>query len=176
MESLSSYFSLGVSICTAVLTFFFWILKAKQERPHLQIYPADPQFGGYAQSSCSDPIKLSFEVKTIVANYSALPNAVLGVQAAVKMRDGSWRAAETRSDPKTPLPLNLAPLQTVKLELAVAVLVSALPEGQECKNTHETFRLYRDRFVAEPLEVKVALTTLGEKLFANVLRNAARAA
>ena len=176
METLSSYFSLGMSFCTAVATFFFWIVKAKREQPRLKIYPADPQFGGYAQSSCSDPIKLSFEVKTVVANFSTLPNAVLGVQAAVKMIDGSWRAAETRIDAKTPLPLNMGSLQTVKLDLSLAVMVPAVPEGQACKNTHETYALYRDRFVAQPLQVKVELKTLGERLFANVLRSARRAA
>jgi hypothetical protein len=176
MEMLSSYFSLGMSICTAAATFFFWIVRAKQERPRLRIYPADPHFGGYAQSSCSDPIKLTFDVKTIVANFSTLPNSVLGVHARVKMIDGSWRDAETRADAKTALPLNIGSLQTVKLELSLAVVVPAVPEGQACKNTHETYALYRDRFVAQPLQVKVELKTLGERLFANVLRSARRAA
>jgi hypothetical protein len=176
MGTLSSYFSLGVSICTAAATFFFWIVKARRERPHLTIYPADPQFAGYAQSSFSDPIKLNFEVKTIIANYSTLPNAVLGVQATVKMSDGTWREAETRIDPKTPLPLNIASMQTMKLELSLALVVPAVPEGQACKNTHETYAVYRDRFLAQPLQVKVELKTLGEKMFANVLRSARRAA
>jgi hypothetical protein len=176
METLSSYFSLGVSICTAVATFFFWIVKASKERPYLKIYPADPPFSGYVQSSCSDPIKLTFEVKTVVANYSTMPNAVLGARATVKMSDGSWREAETRIDPKTPLPMNIASLQTVKLDLSLAVVVPAVPEGQTCKNTHQTFALYRDRFVAQPLQVNVELKTLGEKMFADVLRSASRAA
>ncbi len=176
MEALSSYVSLGVSICTAGATFFFWIVKAKQERPNLKIYAADPQFAGHAQSSSSDPIRLTFEVKTVVANYSTLPNAVLGVQALVKMRDGSWHEAETRIDPRTPLPLNIASLQTVKLELSLTVTVPAVPEGDACKNTHEAYALYRDRFVAQPLQVKVALRTLGERMFASVLQSASRAA
>jgi hypothetical protein len=176
MDMFSSYFSLGVSICTAAATFFFWIVRVNRERPYLRIYPVEPQFGGYAQSSCSDPIKLTFDVKTIVANHSTLPNALLGVGAMIKMSDGSWREAETRIDAKTPLPLNIASLQTVKLELSLAVAVPAVPEGQACKNTHETFALYRDRFVAQPLQVKVGLKTLGEKLFANTLQSARRAA
>ena len=175
METLSSYMSLGMSICTAVVTFFFWIVKARQERPCLKIYAAEPYFGGYAQSSCSDPIKLTFEVKTIVANCSTLPNAVLGVCATVKLSDGSWRDAETRIDGKTPLPLNIASLQTVKLDLSLTVAVPALAAGQACKNTHETYALYRDRYLAQPLQVKVEVKTLGEKMFANVLRSANRA-
>jgi hypothetical protein len=51
-----------------------------------------------------------------------------------------------------------------------------VPEGQACKNTHETYALYRDRFVAQPLQVKVGLKTLGEKRFTNVLQSARQAA
>jgi hypothetical protein len=170
MEAFSSYFSLGVSICTAVTTFALWVLKANRELPRLKVYAADPQIGGWAQSSCGDPIRLAFEVKTVVANYSTLPNAVLGVHASVLMRDGSWRDAEARIDAKTPMPLNLAPLQTVKLDLSFVLAVPAVSAGEACRNTHETYALYRDRFLTQPLQVRVALTTLGEKQFADVLR------
>jgi hypothetical protein len=176
MEALSSHVSFGVSLITALFTFYYWIVKARKEQPRLKLYPADPQFGGHAQSSCSDPVKLVFEVKSVVANYSTLPNALLGVQSWVKMRDGSWQEAETRLDPKTPLPLNVPPLQTVRLDLALTIAVPAVPEGEACRNTQETFALYRERCVSQPLEAKVALKTLGEKLFANVLTSGKRAA
>jgi hypothetical protein len=176
MEALTSHLSIGVSIVTAMATFYFWIVKAKQEQARLRIFPAEPHVGGHAQSSCSDPIKLLFEVKSIVANCSSLPNALLEVQAWVKMRDGGWQEAEARLDAKTPLPLNVPPLQTIRLDVGVTLSVPALPEGQACKNTHETFALYRDRQLAQPLQVKLAVRTLGEKMFASVLTSAKRAA
>ena len=176
MDAFAGHVSFAVSILTALATCYFWLVKARQEKPHLRIYQAEGQVPGHAQSSCSDPIKLTFEAKSVVANYSSLPNAVLGVNTWVKMRDGSWQEAETRLDPKTPLPLNIPPLQTVRLDLGLTIAVSALPEGQGCKNTHETFALYRDRCLWHPLEVKVALNTLGEKLFADVLTSTRRAA
>jgi hypothetical protein len=176
MDALASHVSFAVSIVTALATFYFWLVKARQEKPQLRIYQAEAQLPGHAQSSCSDPIKLSFEAKSVVANYSSLPNAVLAVNTWVKMRDGSWQEAETRLDPKTPLPLNVPPLQTVRLDLSLTIAVPALPEGQGCKNTHETFALYRDRCIWQPLEVKVALKTLGENLFADVLTSNRRAA
>jgi hypothetical protein len=176
MEALSSHFSLGVSICTALATFYFWVVKYKQEQPRLKIYKADAQIGGYAQSSCGETIKLVFDVKAVVANYSALPNALLGVQSWVKMRDGSWKEAEARLDPKTALPLNIPSLQTVRLDVTLTVGVAAVPEGDACRNTNETFALYRERFVSQPLEVKVGLKTLGERLFADVLTSTRRAA
>ena len=176
LEGLSGHVSIGVSLISALITFYFWIVKSKQERPHLKIYKADPQLGGYAHSSCDDPVKLIFEVRSVVANYSTRPNALLGTRAWVKMRDGKWQEGETRLDPKTPIPLNVAPLQTVRLDLTVTVAVPAIPEGQACRNTNETFALYRERCVAQPVEVKVGVNTLGEKLFADVLTSAKRAA
>ena len=92
------------------------------------------------------------------------------------MREGVWQPADARFDAKTPLPLNLAPMQTVRLDLALTLALPALAEGQACRNTNETFLLYRDRFVAQPLEVKIELKTLGENLFADVLKSAKRAA
>jgi hypothetical protein len=176
MEGLSGHVSIVVSFLSAMVTFYFWLVKAKKERPDLKIYKADAQLGGYAHSSCEDPVKLIFEVRSVVANYSTLPNALLGARGWVKLRDGSWREGEARLDPKTPLPLNIAPLQTVRLDLAVAITVPAIPEGNSCRNTNETFALYRDRCISQPVEVKVAVNTLGEKLFASVLTSAKRAA
>ena len=87
------------------------------------------------------------------------------------MSDGSWCMAESKIDQKTPMPLNLAPLQTVRLDVSVALPLPAVPEGDSCRNTHETYALYRDCFLAQPLQVKVTLKTLGEKQFADVLRS-----
>lgn len=176
MDGLTSVLSFGVSMTTAMVTFYFWIVKARREQPWLKIYQADPQVSGHAQSSCGDPVKLVFEVKSVVANYSSLPNALLAVGAAVKLRDGTWLDAEARLDPRTPLPLNMAPMQTVRLDLIVTVALPAIPEGEGCKNTHETFALYRQRYLTQPLETRVTLKTLGERLFADLLTLGKRAA
>jgi len=175
-EAISQYCSLGLSVGSAMATFFFWLVKAKNEQPNLRIYNAAPQFAGYAASSCGETIKLVFDVKAVVANYSSMPNAVLAADGWVKLKEGQWHDAEVRLDAKTPLPLNLAPLQTVRLDLSLTLAVPAIPEGEQCRNTNETFALYRQRFVADPLEVKIELKTLGEKLFADVLKSARRAA
>ena len=81
MDAITGYFGFGVSMVSAFVTFYFWIMKANKEQPRLKLYQAEGQFGGHAQSSCSDPVKLVFEVKSLVANYSTMPNALLGVQA-----------------------------------------------------------------------------------------------
>ena len=83
MESLPMILSFSVSImCSAVFTFYFWITKARMERPYLKAYAVEPHVSGHAFSSHGDPIKLIFEPKLIVANYSSMPNALLGVRLA----------------------------------------------------------------------------------------------
>ena len=169
MDLLMGSVSFGFSTLTALATFYFWIVKARQERPWLRVCKAEPQITGYARGSCDDPIRLTFEVKTIVANYSSMPNALLGVRAWVRMREGGWQEAETSIDAKTPLPLNLPSLQTARLNLTATVAVPAVPEGTACRNTHETFALYRDRFLAQPVEVRVELSALNDQAFRDVL-------
>jgi hypothetical protein len=130
---------------------------------------AEPLIGGHAQSSGGDPIRLILDLKAVVANHSSLPNAVIGLRAWVRRRDGSWQAAEAAADPKTPLPLNLPSLQTARLNLTATLALPAVPEGTSCRNTHETFALYRRLFLADPLEVKVEVAGLGDRSFADVL-------
>lgn len=175
MTSLPAFVSFALSASSAAATLYLWAVKARQERANLRVCPAEPNVGGYARSSCGDPIRLVFELKTIVANHSTLPNAVLGLRAWVKRRDGSWQAATATPDPKTPLPLNLPSLQTARLNLSAVIDLPAAPEGESCRNTHETFALYRRQFLAEPLEVKVEVEALGDRSFAGVL-SASRAA
>jgi hypothetical protein len=169
MEQIAGIFGFMMSIFSAAISCYFWLVRARQERPRLEVCKAEPRFGGYANSSCGDPIKLTFEVKVIVANYSTLPNALLGLTSWVKTCEGAWLEAVTTPDPKTPLPLNVPPLQTVRLNLTSTVALPVVPEGDACRNTNETFVLYRDRYLAQPIEVKVELSALGNKPFTGVL-------
>ena len=170
MDSFTTMISFSVSMCSALFTIYFWITKARMERACLKTYPVEPHMGGHAFSSHGDPIKLIFEPKLIVANYSSLPNALLGVRAWLKTREGGWLPAKVAPDVSTPLPINVPPLQTVRLNLSVPVEVPACPEGEECRNTSATFRLYRDRFLPAELELKLELTGLGETPFMTVVK------
>ena len=51
MDSLGGQLSFGISVTTALVTFYFWIVKARREQPRLKIYAAD-QAAGHAHSSC----------------------------------------------------------------------------------------------------------------------------
>ena len=170
MDSLPSIFSFSVSMCSALFTFYFWITKARMERPCLKTYSVEPHVGGHAFSSHGDPIKLIFEPKLIVANYSSLPNALLSVRAWLKTSAGEWLHAQTSLDSRTALPVNITPMQTVRLNLTAQIELPAIPEGEECRNTNATFRLYRDHFLPETMEIMLELTGLGEKHFVEVVQ------
>jgi hypothetical protein len=176
MEALPMSLSFSVSMCSAVFTFYFWIMKARMERQKLKTYAAEPHVGGHAFSSHGDTIKLIFEPKLIVANYSSLPNALLGVRAWLATREGGWILAKATLDASTPLPINISPMQTVPLNLTATVDLPAIPEGEECRNTNATFRLYRERCFPQDLEIKLELTALCEKRFKQVVRYAPKEA
>jgi hypothetical protein len=176
MVEITGLITFALSTGSAAATVYLWTVKWRQERPNLKVYPVDPSIGGRAVRSCGDPIKLVLDVKAIVANASALPNAVLGMRAWVKKRDGSWQEAEVMADPKTPLPLNIPAVQTVRLDLSAKVALPAVPEGESCRNTNETFALYRQLYLADPIEVKVELEALGDCSFTDVLASRRAAA
>ena len=175
MDGYSGMVSFVLSSITALATFYLWAVKARQERPRLRACKAEPRFGGYAPSSCGDPVRLAFEVKAVVANCSSLPNALLGVRVWLRLREGTWQEAEAKIDERTALPLNLPAMQTSRLNLTATLAVPALAQGQSCRNTHETFALYRECYLAQPLEVKLELGALGDQAFTDVLSSAAAA-
>jgi hypothetical protein len=169
MEGISSYLSFAVSLSSALFTFYFWIVKSRMERPRLECYPVEPDLSGHAATSSGDPIKLSFEPKIIVANYSSLPNAVLGATVWVRDRDCCWLPTHAMIDASTPLPLNLAPMQTTRLNLRVTIEVPAIPQGEKCRNTNETFALYRGTALPDNLEMRIELTGLCRRVFTSSL-------
>jgi hypothetical protein len=112
-----------------------------------------------------------FSLKAVVANYSALPNAVIGVRAWVKTREGTWAPAVTSVDEKTQPPFNLPPLHTVPLTLTATVAVPERPESAPRVSRREAAL----ESVAQPVELKVELTALNEYRFTETL-SVARAA
>ena len=67
------------------------------------------------------------------------------------------------------LPLNVAPLQTTRVNLRATIELPPVPEGDACRNTNETFALYRKLAFPEQLELRVELIGLGERHFTTLL-------
>src|SRR4051812_42616187 len=63
------------SALTAAWTAYFWLVRVKRERPDLRVYLADQEM--FLAHSTGDQRHVGIKLGLIVANYSALPNALL---------------------------------------------------------------------------------------------------
>lgn len=100
--------------------------------------------------------------KLAIANYSSLPNAILGCRFFAKAKDGSWTPLSIYPSwdniSSVEFPLNVPSMQTVSLQVW---LEQKMPPGDE-----ETGWL---KNLSTPLELKVEMTALGERKFTQLL-------
>jgi len=163
---LMSSVSLAGSVATAAATAYFWVVRARRERPNLRIYSADRateiNLGVYRGETRG----LLFRTSVIVANYSSLPNAVIAAEVALKLSDGDW---EDAAAPRVAgLPVNVPSMTTVRLDLEWSVQFRALAAA-EALRPNEIVKAYLDHYYAQPSKMGIALWALGEKEFRTVL-------
>lgn len=166
--------SLGGSATALISTFYFWLVRANRERPQLQPYLVHEIEGTWPtivrDSYCRVPeghVLSRYFVRLAVANYSSLPNAVLRAKASIKMRDGSWKPADTRVGEGHSLPANVAPMTTAPLDLRLEIVVPGSLEGTgTAERNANAFSC-----IANPAEIRVELIALGEKKFRADLKN-----
>jgi len=155
-----------LSVVAAGSTFYFWLVKNSAERARLRSYlvvaPAEPAHLGWTRDVDQGPLYLAY-LRLAVANYSALPNALLACRFTVKGKDGSWLPLQLRPRwnnlASFELPLNLPAMQTVPLDTWLQLKPGA---GAEEGNGFL-------RYVASPVQFRIELTCLGEKQFTDVL-------
>ena len=87
---LMSTVSLVGSVATAVATAYFWAVRVRREQPYLKIYSCDRATEVNLGVYRGETRGLQFRASVIVANYSSMPNAAIGVEVALKRRDGAW--------------------------------------------------------------------------------------
>lgn len=163
---LMSTVSLVGSVATAAATAYFWVIRARRERPSLRIYAADRateiNLGVYRDETRG----LLFRTSVIVANYSSLPNAVIAAEVALKSRDGDWEdAAAPRA---AGVPLNVPSMTTVRLDLEWSVQLPALAAAEALRPS-EIVKVYLDHYYAQPSRLGIAVWALGKKEFRAVL-------
>ncbi len=161
-------FSLIGSVFATASTVYFWFMRVKQEQPRLKVHIAGPLSADSLAAGANAPpntARSQFSIKAVVANYSSLPNAVLGVKAWVKSLDGTWQQAATSVDDKAQPPFNLPPLHTVPLALTATVTVPERPETAPRLSRREVAL----QSVAQPVQLKLELTALNEKRFTEVI-------
>lgn len=146
------------SALTALWTGYFWLIRVKRERPDLRAYVADHET--FLAHSTGDQRHVGVKLGLIVANYSSLPNALLGVRLWLRQRDRGWLEVESVSfDAKTPLPFNVPAMQTVLVRVAGRV---AFPTADEFEGTPTAMANYLERYLAAKRMVGVELKGLGE--------------
>jgi hypothetical protein len=158
--------SLVGSVATAAATAYFWIVRARRERPCLRIYVADRAteiiLGVYRGESRG----LQFRTNVIVANTSSMPNAIIGVEIALKHRDGSWD--DVPAPRVAAIPLNVPSMTTVRLEIEWTVTLPALAAA-EALRANEIVTAYFEHYFATPSRFGIAIWALGEREFRAVL-------
>src|ERR1700730_11674119 len=115
MESYVSYLGFAGSAISLLTTMYFWFIRMRQEQPCLKPYLADREF--FLGLGRDEVRQLGVKAGIIVANYSVLPNAILGARLWVRVHDGWKEAGQLAFDKQTPQPFNIPPLQTVLLRL-----------------------------------------------------------
>jgi hypothetical protein len=155
--------SLSGSAFSTAWTAYFWLVRVRRERPALKPYLVGREmfYGVQRPPDRHIGIKLSL----VVANYSLLPNALLGVRVWLRRRDNGWQPVHHPVfDARTPLPFNLPPAQTALLCVNGTLsfpIDEALEEGG--------LPAYMRHHIGETREIKVELRGLGYKAHTVVL-------
>src|SRR6516225_9371872 len=101
MDAFMPFLSLAGSAFSTVLTVVFWVSKYRRELPDLRAHLVDREL--FLGAGTADQRQLGLKLGILVANYSALPNAILGVKLALKGADGNWvNVQDVAFDKQTP--------------------------------------------------------------------------
>ena len=170
---LMSLTSLAGSVFSTVCTAYFWLVKVRRERPSLRSHLADREI--YLGNGGADARQIGLKLGLIVANYSLLPNALLGARLWVRQRESGWQEVQHVSfDKQTPLPFNLPTLQTVMLRLNGYLSFPNRPELEDAGTANKILAGYCDHFLTEPREIRVELQGLNERMHREVLKYAGK--
>jgi hypothetical protein len=146
------------SALTAAWTAYFWLVRIKRERPDLRAFFVEHET--FLAHSTVEHRHVGVKLGLIVANYSTLPNALLGIRLWARQKNGGWMAVENITfDAKTPLPFNVAAMQTVLVRVAGRI---AFPIVDDFEGTPTAMSSYLDRNLAAKCEIGVELRGLGD--------------
>jgi hypothetical protein len=159
MEAVFSHLSMVGSAVSMAATLYFWLVRMRREKPCLKPYLAEREF--YLGLSRDEVRRIGLKIGIIVANYSVLPNAVLGARLWIRRTDGGWlEAGNVAFDKQTPQPFNIPPLHTVMLRLTGTL---SFPFQNALEDGNKTAGNYMNQFTAQPVEMKVELRHLNDR-------------
>jgi hypothetical protein len=157
MESYMSYLGALGSAASMAATMYFWLVRVRREQPCLKPYLIDKDF--FLGLSRDNVRQIGVKVGVIVANYSLLPNAILGARLWVRLKDGWQEVGQITFDMQTTQPFNIPPQQTVLLRLNG---VLTFPYQDALEDGSKTTANYLN-LLAKPLEMKLDLRHLNQR-------------
>jgi hypothetical protein len=162
MEMMSIASMAGSAFSTAA-TAYFWLVRARREKPQLKSYLVNRELFYGLQRPPDRHIGLKLGI--VVANYSLLPNALLSINLWFKRRDDTWHPVHNPTfDKQTPLPFNVPSMQTVMLWVNGTL---AFPIDDKLEEGG--LPGYVDHYLTDPREIKVQLRGLSGRLYTEVL-------
>jgi hypothetical protein len=164
MESTISYLGVAGSAVSMLTTMYFWFVRMRKEQPCLKPYIADKEF--FLGLGRADVRQIGFKLGVIVANYSVLPNAILGVRLWIRLQSGWQEVGHLAFDKQTPQPFNVPPMQTVLLRLTGTL---SFPYQDALEKGSATLTNYLTTAIAQPLEMKLELRHLHHHAETHVL-------
>jgi hypothetical protein len=160
METLLAVASFGGSVFSTLATFYFWLVRARGERPNLKPYAIDREF--FLGASNPQTRQIGFKLDLVVANYSTLPNALIKAKLQLRGRGENWvDVGGLAFDKQTPLPFNLPSLTTVLLRLNGTL---SFPYAPALEDGNKTVGNYLRENLAEPRVARIELHSLNDRV------------
>ncbi|MCI0684654.1 MAG: hypothetical protein L0Y71_21365 [Gemmataceae bacterium] len=164
MDSFITFFSFGASLFSSLATAYFWMVRMQNERPCLKPHLADKEF--FLGNSRDGVRQIGLKLGVIVANYSALPNAILGARLWMRSPEGWLELTSVAFDKQTPQPFNVPSLQTVLLRLNATL---SFPYQDALEEGNRTVSNYLNRFLTPARELRIELRRLGDEAASHTL-------
>ncbi len=169
-EEIDSMLSLICSGIACISTFYFWLVRSNQERPNLVVTATNRLAGSVVLVQedsypyhnlvhIDDHYWGRYSLELIVANRSALSDAILNIQVSVLLANNSWVTSHCRVDPETPMPLNLPPSTTQRVTLAMYLPVEKGAKNRQERIDSANAFLHNDRLL------RVCVTGLNKNSF-----------
>lgn len=177
-ETIRETVALVSSFIAVASTFYFWLVRANRERAQLTVQAVAPLTGTVLMNEDYETqqrvragdgmVCAKYFLSLAVVNNSSLPNALIGVRVWMPFRDGEhsdrvvWTEMDIRHfQPETALfPINLQPLSTSSLSLAMAAAIPGTHDGGFARRA-----LTATEALSMPVPIRVELRGLNHQTF-----------
>ena len=176
-ESAREYLALAGSAIAVTSTLYFWLIRANREKAQVEVHPIrgldgfvmfNEDYVTLRRLKCADgEVGAKYLLGLALANNSTLPNAIIGIRVWMKFAQPNasgdcWREMDVaHCDSETALvPINLPPLTTAGLDLALAAAIQGTLEGGNAER-----QIRASEALPDQVPIRIELRALGGKNF-----------